>query len=82
LSYFFKWIPVVAIAAIFILSLPWLGLIALLVLLVMLAPLAAAIVYAPYRLGRAIVHRYAHTTRRGAGEGTPARAAVRDGSAS
>jgi hypothetical protein len=56
-SYFFKWIPLVAIATLCILSLPWLGLIALLVVLGALALPAAAILYVPYRFGRAISHR-------------------------
>jgi hypothetical protein len=57
-SYFFKWIPLVAIAALCILSLPWLGLIALFVVLAALVPLAIGIAYAPYRFGRAISHRW------------------------
>ena len=57
MSYFFKYIPGVAIAALFILSLPWLGLIALFVVLAMVVSLAVAIVYAPYRLGLALSHR-------------------------
>jgi len=55
LSYFYKLPPLVIIGAICILSLPWLGLIALMVVaLVALPVIAFAVVYVPYRLGRAI----------------------------
>lgn len=55
--YFYAWIPAVFVGALFILSLPWLGLIALVVALAAVAPLALGIVYAPYELGRAIGRR-------------------------
>ena len=66
--YFYAWIPVVAVGTLVILSLPWLGLIALIVVLPLvlgaLAALAWAIVFLPYRFGRAVSHRwhraYAH----------------------
>lgn len=57
-SYFYKWIPAVAIATLFILSLPWLGLIALIVVVAALALLAGAILYFAYRFGLAISHRW------------------------
>jgi hypothetical protein len=57
-AYFFKWIPLVGIAAVFILSLPWLGVIALMVVAAALAALAAATVYVPYRFGRKIIHNW------------------------
>jgi hypothetical protein len=59
--YFSSWTPLVIVAAVVLLSLPWLGLIALmtfaLVGLVALAALAWAIVFVPYTLARAISHR-------------------------
>ena len=58
MAYFFKWIPLVVIAAAFILSLPWLGLIALLFVAATLASLAAAIVYVPYTFGRKVIHHW------------------------
>jgi hypothetical protein len=66
--YFYAWIPVVAVGALVILSLPWLGLIALIVVVpVVLGALAAfawAIVSVPYRFSRAVSNHwhgaYAH----------------------
>jgi hypothetical protein len=56
--YFYAWTPVVIVGTVFLLSLPWLGLIALMVAaivaLVALAALAWVFVYVPYMLGRAI----------------------------
>lgn len=59
LRYFYAWTPLVIVAAIVLLSLPWLGLIALMVatLLTLLA-LAGALVYAPYMLVQAISRRW------------------------
>jgi hypothetical protein len=58
-TYFYKWTPLVVVAAIVILSLPWLGLVALMfVVLVLLPALAWAIVVVPYMLGRAISRRW------------------------
>jgi hypothetical protein len=58
-TYFYKWLPLVVVAAIVILSLPWLGLIALMIVaLVVLPALAWAIVVVPYMLGRAISRRW------------------------
>jgi hypothetical protein len=58
-TYFYKWTPLVVVAAIVILSLPWLGLIALMfVVLVLLPALAGAIVVVPYMLGQAISRRW------------------------
>jgi len=54
-NYFYKWTPVFIVGTLFILALPWLGLIALMfVALVVLPATAWAIVYVPYRLGQAI----------------------------
>jgi hypothetical protein len=54
-TYFYKWIPLVIVGAVVLLSLPWLGLIALIIVaLVALPALAFAIVYVPYLLIRAI----------------------------
>ena len=58
MAYFFKWIPLVVIAAVFVLSLPWLGLIALMVVAGTLVSLAAATVYVPYRFGRKVIHHW------------------------
>jgi hypothetical protein len=59
--YFYAWTPLVILGTVVLLSLPWLGLIALmivaLVALVVLAALAWAIVFVPYKLGRAIGRR-------------------------
>jgi hypothetical protein len=53
--YFYAWTPLVIVATVVLLSLPWLGLIALmLVALVALPTLALAIVFVPYMLIRAI----------------------------
>lgn len=58
MRYFYKWTPLFVIGTVFILSLPWLGLIALMVAaLVVLPALAWAIFFVPYTLGRAIVRR-------------------------
>ena len=60
--YFYAWTPLVIVAAVFILSMPWLGLIALvvaaIVALVALATLAWAVVFVPYMLSRAISRRW------------------------
>ena len=60
--YFYTWVPLVVVGAIFMLALPWLALVALPVFaLVALAALAAvvwAVVYVPYMLGRAISRRW------------------------
>jgi hypothetical protein len=62
--YFYAWTPLVIVAAVFILSMPWLGLIALMILATValgaLATLASAVVFVPYILSRAISHRW-HT---------------------
>lgn len=59
LRYFYAWTPLVIVATVVFLSLPWLGLIALMIVsLVALAALTLAIVYAPYMLVRAIAHRW------------------------
>jgi hypothetical protein len=59
--YFYAWTPLVIVATVLLLSLPWLGLIALMIAapfaLVALAALAWAILAAPYMLGRAISRR-------------------------
>ena len=56
--YFYAWIPFVAVGTLFLLSLPWLGLIALLIVaLVALPALALAIVVVPYMAVRAIGHQ-------------------------
>jgi hypothetical protein len=56
--YFYAWTPLAIVAAIVLLSLPWLGLIALVIVsLVALPALAFAIVLAPYMLIHAIVRR-------------------------
>lgn len=60
-SYFYAWTPLVIVAAVFVLSMPWLGLVALmivaLVALVALGALAWAVVFVPYMLSRAIRQR-------------------------
>ena len=57
--YFYSWIPLVLVGTLCILALPWLGLIALMVAVLGVVPaLAFAIVYVPYRVGRAIGHRW------------------------
>lgn len=57
--YFYAWTPLVIVAGIVVLSLPWLGLIALMVAtLVTLLALAGALVYAPYMLVQAISRRW------------------------
>jgi hypothetical protein len=57
--YFYAWAPLVIVAALFILTMPWLGLIALMiVVLVALAAIAWAFVFVPYMLGRAISRRW------------------------
>jgi hypothetical protein len=58
---FYAWTPLVIVATVLLLSLPWLGLIALMIAapfaLVAVAALAWAILAAPYMLGRAISRR-------------------------
>jgi hypothetical protein len=60
--YFYAWTPLVIVAAVVLLSMPWLGLIALMiaatVALVALAALARALVFVPYMLSRAISRRW------------------------
>jgi hypothetical protein len=57
--YFFAWMPLVIVATVVLLALPWLGLIALMLFsLVTLAALAGTIVAVPYMLGRAIGRRW------------------------
>jgi hypothetical protein len=70
--YFYAWTPLVVVATVVLLSLPWLGLIALmLVALVALPALALAIVLAPYMLIQALSRRLqSHSV------GTPRPAAV------
>ena len=62
--YFYAWTPLVIVAAVVILSMPWLGLVAVMILaivaLLALAALASAVVFVPYMLGREIVRRW-HT---------------------
>jgi hypothetical protein len=59
--YFYAWTPLVIVGTVVLLSLPWLGLIALMAFALLalgaLAAFAWAIVFVPYRLGRAISHR-------------------------
>jgi hypothetical protein len=57
--YFYAWTPLGIIGALFLLALPWLGLIALLIVSVVAVPaLALAIVVAPYLLIQAIARRW------------------------
>jgi hypothetical protein len=57
--YFYAWTPLVIVAAIVLLSMPWLGLVALMIVaLVALAALVWAVVYVPYMLSRAISRRW------------------------
>ena len=60
--YFYAWTPLVTVAAVLILSMPWLGLFALvivaLVALAALAALAWAVVFVPYMLSRSISRRW------------------------
>ena len=60
--YFYAWTPLVIVAAVFILSMPWLGLFALMigaiVALGALAALAWAVAFVPYMLSRAIRRRW------------------------
>jgi hypothetical protein len=59
LRYFYAWTPLVIVATIVLLSLPWLGLIALMVAtLAILLALAGTLVYAPYMLVQAISRRW------------------------
>jgi hypothetical protein len=62
LRYFYAYTPFVIVGTVFLLTLPWLGLVALAVFaLVALAALAAltwAIVAAPYFLVRSLSHRW------------------------
>lgn len=64
MRYFYAWTPLVIVAAVFLLAMPWLGLIALmigaLVALVALAALVWTVVFVPYMLSRAIGRRW-HT---------------------
>jgi hypothetical protein len=57
--YFYAWTPLFFVGSIFILALPWLGLIALMIVAVVALPaLTLAIVFLPYMLGRAISRRW------------------------
>ena len=57
--YFYAWTPLFIVGTVFILSLPWLGLIALMIVALVAVPaFAAAIVFVPYTLGRAISRRW------------------------
>jgi hypothetical protein len=60
--YFYAWLPLVIVTAVFVLSMPWLGLIALmigaLVALLTLMALAWVVVFVPCMLGRAISRRW------------------------
>ena len=59
LRYFYAWTPLVLVAAVVLLALPWLGLIALMIVsLVALSALAFALVLAPYMLVHAISRRW------------------------
>jgi uncharacterized OsmC-like protein len=59
--YFYGWTPLVIVAAIFLLSMPWLGLIALMIVAIVavgaLASLAWAVVFVPYTVSRTISRR-------------------------
>jgi membrane protein implicated in regulation of membrane protease activity len=61
--YFYAWTPLVIVAAVVLLSMPWLGLIALTIgALLALGSVAWALVFVPYTLSRAISRRwYART---------------------
>jgi hypothetical protein len=60
--YFYAWTPLVIVATVSVLSMPWLALIALMIVaivaLVALAALAWAVVFVPYMLSRAISRRW------------------------
>ncbi len=60
--YFYAWTPLVIVGTVFLLSLPWLGLIALMIVaivaLVALAALAWTLVFVPYTVSRAINRRW------------------------
>jgi hypothetical protein len=62
MRYFFAWTPLVIVAAVVLLALPWLGLIALvlvsLLALATLVALACAVVAVPYALGRDLGRRW------------------------
>ena len=62
MRYFYAWTPLVIVWTVVLLTLPWLVLIALMVFALIalgaLAALAWAIVFVPYRLGRAISRRW------------------------
>jgi hypothetical protein len=70
--YFYAWTPVVIVGTVFLLSLPWLGLVALMIVslvsLVALAALVWAVVFMPYMLGHAIARRWHSSS--GASPGT------------
>jgi len=58
LRYFYAWTPLVLVATIVLLALPWLGLIALIIVSLVAVPaLAFATVVAPYLLVQAIARR-------------------------
>ena len=60
--YFYAWTPLVIVAAVVLLSMPWLGLIALMIVAIVavaaLALLVWALVFVPYMLSRAISRRW------------------------
>jgi hypothetical protein len=78
--YFYAWTPLVIVAAVVLLSMPWLGLIALMIIalgaLAALAALAGAVVCVPYTLTRAISRRW-HTRSSGSPRTAPARTPAR-----
>jgi hypothetical protein len=83
-SYFYAWTPLVIVATVVLLLLPWLGLIALmlgsLVAVTALAALAWAIVFVPYMLSQAMSRRWQGRgggSRRAAAALSPANAGVR-----
>ena len=58
LRYFYAWTPLVLVATIVLLALPWLGLIALIIVSLVAVPaLAFATVVAPYLLVQAVARR-------------------------
>jgi hypothetical protein len=71
--YFYAWTPLVIVATVVLLALPWLGLIALMIVsLVALAALALAFVYVPYIVIQAIGRRWQSASPRTAAALLPA----------
>jgi len=63
--YFYAWTPLVIVATVVLLSLPWLGLIAVMIVaLAAMAALAWAIVSVPYLLVQAISRGWQHASPR------------------